>query len=147
MYQARMHWFQKGVLVWPSRQSKMQGALDTDKIVIFQHSKYAWIGWMKVSANNGTHNHTILILMFRDTKFIWDYKNWGFCWTPCVQACVCMYIKSRIATYYSPVWIIRHIATYYSPECFHSGLYVVPMPPACMLPGVQVTTGMDCSSI
>ena len=31
---------------------------DADKIVIFQHSKYAR---MKVSANNGhgTHNHTI----------------------------------------------------------------------------------------
>ena len=36
----------KGVLVWPSRHAK--------KIVIFQYSKYAW---MKVSANNGTHNH------------------------------------------------------------------------------------------
>ena len=27
---------------------------DADKILIFQHSKYAS---MKVSANNGTHNH------------------------------------------------------------------------------------------
>ena len=48
--------FKRGILVWRSRQSKMQGPPDTDKIVIFQHSNYAW---MKVSANNGTHNHTI----------------------------------------------------------------------------------------
>ena len=49
-----------GVLVWPSRQPKIRGCgtqlPDADKIVIFQHSKYAWI---KVSANNGTYNHTI----------------------------------------------------------------------------------------